>query len=320
MNEFELIAHYFAERKQSVRDDVILGIGDDCAILEVPSDQQLLISIDTLVNGVHFPENTDPFDIGYKALAVNLSDLAAMGARPAWFSLALTLPQLDQKWLQAFTKGLFHLAEEFQVQLVGGDTTRGPLALTIQVHGFVAKGKAVTRRGAQVGDLIYVTNNLGDAGLALQHIQGQIELTTDAIPLVTKHLNRPYPRVKEGLLLADYATTMIDLSDGLIADLDHILKQSKVGALINLAQLPLSSELKQALPHLEAVKLALSAGDDYELCFTIPENKRDEVERVMQAAQAKIHCIGVITAGEQLLLQENGQLLSKENLHGFSHF
>jgi len=320
MNEFELIAHYFAERKQNKRDEVILGIGDDCAILDLPQDKQLLMSMDTLVNGVHFPENTSPYDIGYKALAVNLSDLAAMGATPAWFSLALTLPNADKEWLSAFSEGLFALAEEFNVYLVGGDTSRGPLAITIQVHGFTPPGKAVTRRGAQVDDWIYVTNYLGDAGLALKYIQGQVQVSSNVLPLVLGQLNRPYPRVKEGLIVVNYATSMIDLSDGLISDLGHILKQSKVGALVNVAHLPLSPELKGSLTFSEAVKLALSAGDDYELCFTIPGDKKEKIEELMQKEGYIITCIGQITANQQLLFQEGNQLLDKGSLQGYSHF
>lgn len=320
MNEFELIAHYFSERKQNKRDEVILGIGDDCAILDLPQDKQLLMSMDTLVNGVHFPENTSSYDIGYKALAVNLSDLAAMGATPAWFSLALTLPHADKEWLSDFSEGLFALADEFNAYLVGGDTSRGPLAITIQVHGFTSPGKAVTRRGAQVDDLIYVTNYLGDAGLALKYIQGQVQVSSNVLPLVLRQLNRPYPRVKEGLIVADYATSMIDLSDGLISDLGHILKQSKVGALVNLAHLPLSPELKGSLTFSEAVKLALSAGDDYELCFTIPGDKKEHIEELMQKEGYRITCIGQITANQQLLFQEGNQLLDKGSLQGYSHF
>lgn len=317
MNEFALIAHYFAERKQSPRTDVVLGIGDDCAILTVPKEQQLLISIDTLVNGVHFPETTAAHDIGYKALAVNLSDLAAMGAQPAWFSLALTLPEVNKTWLREFSEGLFSLAAEFNIQLVGGDTTRGPLALTIQVHGFSPIGKALRRQGARIGDLIYVTNTLGDAGLALQHIQNKVELAPAVFAAVVQQLTRPYPRVKEGLLLVDYATAMIDLSDGLIADLRHILKQSQVGAQVDVNKLPLSWTLKQSLTHAEAVKLALSAGDDYELCFTIPAAKQAEVEALMHSAGSSICCIGQITAQQDLLLQG---LTVEEKLSGYSHF
>ncbi len=320
MNEFELIAHYFAEQKQVKRPDVILGIGDDCAILEVPKDQQLLMSMDTLVNGVHFPVNTSAYDIGYKALAVNLSDLAAMGATPAWFSLALTLPVLDKDWLSGFSEGLFALAQEFKVQLVGGDTTRGPLSITIQVHGFTPRGKVITRKGAKAGDLIYVSNSLGDAGLALQHILSQVNLPSSVFSSVLEQLNRPFPRIKEGLILADYATAMIDISDGLIADLDHILKQSKVGALVDVNTLPLSLELKQSLDFSAAVNLALTAGDDYELCFTIPADKKEQVEMHMDHEGYKIHCIGTITANEHLVLHLGEQVWDKGSLQGYTHF
>ncbi|RUR11344.1 thiamine-phosphate kinase [Legionella sp. km772] len=320
MNEFELIAHFFSERKQGMRDDVVLGIGDDCAVLTLPQDKHLLMSMDTLVQGVHFPETTQASDIGYKALAVNLSDLAAMGGTPAWFSLALTLPTVDKTWLHGFSEGLFGLAEEFNVHLVGGDTTRGPLSLTIQVHGFAPVGKAITRQGAGVGDLIYVTNNLGDAGLALKHIQGQLQLPIDRFVAVLAQLNRPYPRVKEGQLLAHYATAMIDLSDGLISDLGHILKQSKVGARVYVDKLPLSSALSHSLPFTEAVGLALSAGDDYELCFTIPAAKKEAVEALMLKAGGKITCIGEIISEPQLLLQKESEVFERGTLKGYSHF
>lgn len=320
MNEFELITHYFATHKQEPRSDVLLGIGDDCAILTIPTGQQLLVSIDTLVNGIHFPESTAPYDIGYKSLAVNLSDLAAMGATPAWFTLALTLPKADQQWLSSFSEGLFQLAEEFKIQLVGGDTTRGPLSITIQVHGFTPMGKALTRKGAQIGDWIYVTNHLGDAGLALQHLQKTIHLSADVFSRVSGALNRPYPRINEGLLLAKYATSMIDLSDGLISDLGHVLKHSRVGALIKLEQLPLSSALKEALPYSEAIKLALSAGDDYELCCTIPPAKKKEVEALMQREGYKMACIGQITGDQKLVLQQDNQLIEQGNLQGYIHF
>ncbi|MDI1352139.1 MAG: thiamine-phosphate kinase [bacterium] len=240
MNEFELITHFFANQHQPHRQDVVMGIGDDCAIVEVPQGQQLLVSMDTLVSGVHFPITTTPYDIGYKALAVNLSDLAAMGANPAWITLALTLPTADQQWLSSFKEGFFGLAKQFQVVLIGGDTTRGPLALTVQAHGFVPHGQAITRQNAQPGDLIYVTNTLGDAGLALKHLNHEVNIPSQFTELLLNRLNRPMPRVKEGLLLRNYATAMIDLSDGLISDLGHILKKSGVGALIHLDKIPLS--------------------------------------------------------------------------------
>jgi thiamine-monophosphate kinase len=316
MNEFELITHFFANKTPNQRQDVILGVGDDCAVLTVPQGQQLLISMDTLVQGVHFPESTPPYDIGYKALAVNLSDLAAMGAIPAWFTLSLTVPSLDKSWLSAFSDGLFELAQEFNLQLVGGDTTRGPLSITIQVHGFAPTGSAITRSGAKPGDLIYVTHTLGDAGLALQLL-----LDEKPVPAsILKQLNRPYPRVEEGLILREFASAMIDISDGLIADLSHILNQSKVGAVIHTEQLPLSEELTQAVDPAQAIQYALSAGDDYELCFTIPAHKREALQALMSVKQRIIHCIGQITETKELVVLQDNQPIEQKGLRGYSHF
>lgn len=320
MNEFTLIDKFFAQQKEKSRDDVALGIGDDCAILSMPLDHQLIVSIDTLVSGVHFPVTTCPYDIGYKALAVNLSDLAAMGATPAWFTLALTIPAMDEPWLSEFSDGLFHLAEQFNVQLIGGDTTRGPLSITIQVHGFTPVGKAVTRKDAKPGDLIYVTHTLGEAGLALQHIQGQVQLSSSVFESMLIQLNRPFPRIKEGLLLRLYATAMIDLSDGLLADIGHILKQSQVGALIEVDKLPVAEDLKRSLDSTAALKLALTAGDDYELCFTIPAQKKEEVEQLMHAELCPITCIGQITSTGQLELMHGNQPIAIGSMQGYSHF
>lgn len=320
MNEFALINNFFERQKQAFRQDVILGIGDDCALLQVPDAHQLVVSMDTLVSGVHFPESTPAYDIGYKALAVNLSDLAAMGATPAWFTLALTLPRVDIDWLTDFSAGLFKLAQQFNIQLIGGDTTRGPLTITIQAHGFVKPFKAVTRSGARPGDLIYVTNTLGDAGLALRAIQKKITLPDPVLSILQAQLNRPFPRIKEGLLLSAYASAMIDLSDGLISDLGHILKQSNTGALVHVTQLPLSKEVKNSVDLQTAVRLALSAGDDYELCFTIPAALKTQVGLKMKSAHCSIQCIGQVTNSGLLELYQDGQLLQENDLKGYSHF
>lgn len=259
MKEFELI-NKFLTKEAGKRDDVILGIGDDCAILRPSKNYDIAVSTDSLVAGVHFPPNTAPYDIGYKTLAANLSDLAAMGAEPCWATLALTLPEINAAWLKEFCAGFFTLLKQYNMQLIGGDTTRGPLSLTAQVYGFLLQGKALRRSGARPGDLIYVTGYLGDAGLALR--------------LPKKHflqkLNNPIPRIKEGIALRDIATSAIDISDGLAADLGHILEQSNVGATIYTDNLPLSKELLTAVSKEQAINLALSAGDDYELCFTTP--------------------------------------------------
>lgn len=306
--EFELIEQFF-KPQQVKRQDVALGIGDDCALLTVPADHQLAVSIDTLVAGIHFWENADPVDLGHKALAVNLSDLAAMGATPAWFTLALTLPQPDTAWLTKFCQGLFALARQYQVQLVGGDTTRGPLCITIQVHGFIPRGQAILRSGARPGDLVFVTGCLGDAGLALQ-------LRAAAPPSLQQKLHRPEPRIREGLLLRQLANSAIDISDGLAADLSHILSTSGVGATIQLEQLPLSTALLTHTDRPSAQMLALTAGDDYELCFTLPAEKSLLLEQSGIAAT----CIGVVEAQPGLrIVNASGEAIILEKA-GYQHF
>ncbi|MCK5876117.1 MAG: thiamine-phosphate kinase [Candidatus Marithrix sp.] len=267
MSEFDLIYRYFTN-KFPQRSDVELGIGDDAAICNVPSNMQLVTSIDTLIAGVHFPLTTTPEDIGYKALAVNLSDMAAMGATPVWMTLALTCPEVDAIWLQKFSQGLLELAQIHQVSLIGGDTTRGPLTITIQIAGLIPLNTAIKRSGAKPGDNIYVSGTLGDAGLGLAAITQQVALSKSAYKYMLSSLNRPIPRVQEGQSLLGIANSCIDISDGLIADLKHILDASKVGASLQIDNVPLSSMLCESVSHETALNLALSAGDDYELCFT----------------------------------------------------
>ncbi len=269
MTEFDVIARYFSQDFPK-RADVTLEIGDDAALCSMPPDMQLAIAIDTLVEGVHFPTMTRPEDIGYKALAVNLSDLAAMGATPAWMTLALTCPQVDEVWLTKFSAGLRELAKIAQISLIGGDTTSGPLTITVQVTGFVPPYAALQRRGAQPGDGIYVTGTLGDAGLGLASLQKRIVLPRPVLKFVESRLNRPTPRLHEGQALQRIANSAIDISDGLAADLGHILSASAVGASLQLENLPLSSALRDYLSPESAWNFALSAGDDYELCFTVP--------------------------------------------------
>jgi len=204
---------------------------------------ELVISMDTLVSGIHFPETTYPQDIGYKSLAVNLSDLAAMGAEPRWITLALTMPESDEAWLEKFMEGFSELAQQYMLDLIGGDLTRGPLSITVQVHGFVPVGKAIYRHGAQTGDLVFVSGVLGDAGLALRMLAEQALLTNKYNDYLLQRLNRPAPRISLGLALRDTASSAIDISDGLLADLGHILTASKKGAIIKTDQLPLSDAL-----------------------------------------------------------------------------
>jgi thiamine-monophosphate kinase len=298
LSEFDLIRNYFAHLGPS-RDDVILGVGDDCALLRVPAGYDLAVSIDTLVSGVHFLPDVNPEALGHKALAVSLSDLAAMGAAPAWATLALTLPEplpsARPDWVAAFCRGLDALARVHGVAVVGGDTSSGPLAISIQVHGFVPAGQAVRRRGARPGDLVCVSGTLGDAGLALRAILAGQPLSHD----LRARLERPTPRVASGLALRGQASAMIDCSDGLAADLGHILAASGVGADIVLADLPLSTEVAAAIAGTDW-GLPLASGDDYELCFTVPAAARATLPVLAQAAGCPLTVIGTIREGNDL--------------------
>jgi thiamine-monophosphate kinase len=315
MDEFELIAKFFTSQKIS-RADVILDIGDDCALLDIPADHHLAITTDTLVNGVHFPIETNAFDIGYKSLAVNLSDLAAMGATPAWVSLALTLPSLNETWLAEFSRGFFELARRHKVQLIGGDTTHGPLSITITAQGLIPKHQAIPRSGAKAGDFIYVTNTLGDAGLALLSIQNQTELPTK----ILARLNRPEPRIDIGIKLRNIASSAIDISDGLVSDLGHILKKSHVGANICVDHLPLSTTLREILSTEAAIAMALSAGDDYELCFTIHPGDETLLHNTLHKSGHAYTRIGTITANTELNLEFIDGRKYHGDAQGYQHF
>jgi thiamine-monophosphate kinase len=316
--EFSLIEKYFKDLT-SQRDDVFLGIGDDCALLTCQEGQAVAVSIDTLVEGVHFFADVDPTTLGHKSLAVGLSDLAAMGAKPAWFTLALTLPDVNEDWLQGFSQGLADLAKQFDVQLVGGDTTSGPLAISIQVHGHVDPKQSPKRSGAQVGDLIYVTGTLGDAGLALQAKLGQFSdknLSDASLQYLNTRLEKPSPRVEVGQQLLGLVTSAIDISDGLSADLSHILKASNVGATIELNQIPLSKSL-QEIDTETAYQQALTAGDDYELCFTVPVSKRQQLEASLDK-QCK--CIGYIEKEQGLRVKKLDDRIEQITGNGYDHF
>lgn len=291
-SEFEIIHHYFT-RDRSGRADVVLGIGDDAALLQVPPGAELVVGIDTLVAGVHFPAATSAAAIGHKALAVNLSDLAAMGAEPAWATLALTLPENDSAWLEQFASAFFALADRYGVQLVGGDTTQGPLTVTVQVHGFVPRGQALRRRGAAPGDRVYVTGTLGDAGLALQ-------MGASATTALQQRLDYPEPRIGAGLLLREHASAAIDISDGLLADLGHLLAADDLGATIRVDALPRSAEFLAAMEQMDSARqaylyeLPLCAGDDYELCFTVPAQHCTALETALGALTCGFTYIGTI--------------------------
>lgn len=311
--EFELIRRYFVNAT-ATRADVGLGIGDDCALLQVPDGQCLAVSIDTLVEGRHFLPGDAADHIGHKVLAVNLSDLAAMGARPAWATLALTLPTADEAWVQNFIGGFSRLAAGFDVQLIGGDTTRGPRSITCQVHGFVDSAAALRRSGARPGDRLFVSGSLGDAALALQRrLVGQP-------PCGLEHrLDRPKPRIALGRLLAGRATAAIDISDGLLSDLHHVCEASGVGARVELSRLPLSPAVEAACADRDW-QLPLSGGDDYELLFSVPDDRLDDVRCACAAEGQPIHAIGEITASPGVTLLHPDGHETLEGPNGFDHF
>ena len=319
-SEFALIDRYFAAPRRQ-RPDVVLGIGDDCALLIPPVGQQVAATMDTLVAGVHFFANADPTGLGHKALAVNLSDLAAMGATPAWAMLALTLPHADEDWLERFCQGLFALADRYDMQLVGGDTTHGPATLiTLQVQGFTPPGLALRRTGAQPDDGIYVTGTPGDAGLALAAAFGKVEVAPEYRGYLQQRLERPEPRIAQGLALRGIASAAIDISDGLAQDLGHILQRSGVGAQLEVDRLPLSRALAASLDRDTALRMALASGDDYELCFTAPPDRAALLTAVAADWDCRCTGIGIITEEPGLqLCRADGSAFPLERA-GYDHF
>jgi thiamine-monophosphate kinase len=302
--EFALIARHFVRLNAPTSPGVVLGIGDDCALLTPNPGLQLAVSCDMLVEGRHFLPDVAPAALGHKALAVNLSDLAAMGARPLGFTLALAVPAVDDAWLAAFAEGLFKLASTYGCPLVGGDTTRGPLNICITVFGEVRPGQALRRDAAQVGDDIYVSGCVGEARLALAHLQGEAWAVDAMATLPTKlrdRLERPTPRLALGQALSGMAHAAIDVSDGVAGDLGHILQASGVGADLRLADWPLTSELN-ALPEPLRLDCLLHGGDDYELLFTAPPSTRPAVNQAAQASNTPVQRVGTITRASGLRL------------------
>jgi thiamine-monophosphate kinase len=312
--EFALIDRIRA--RAATREGVILGIGDDAAILQVPAGRQLVVATDTLNAGVHFPHDTAPADIGWKALAVNLSDLAAMAAEPAWCTLSLSLPQGDVAWLEDFLDGFLALAAEHRVALVGGDTTRGPLSVCVTVHGFVEPGRALLRNAARVGDDIWVSGTLGDAGAALE----QWRRGEEHDEALRARLDRPTPRMALGLALAGCAHACIDISDGLLADLGHVCRASGVAAELDLEALPASDALRAAYEGEQRSTLQATGGDDYELCFTAPAGSLDDIAHLAAQAGTAVTWIGRIVAGEGVqVFDADGQAWSPSSV-GYEHF
>ncbi len=318
MDEFELIRRYFTQLTEP-RDDVALGIGDDAALLKPPRGHEVVVTTDTLVAGRHFPDDTDPQAIGWKSLAVNLSDLAAMGAEPRWFTLALTLRMADPEWLAGFAAGLGALAREAGVALVGGDTTQGALSITITAMGTVPAGKAVRRSGAKAGDAICVTGTLGDAALALHlgQAEGRGEARSTDLEKLRLRLNRPVPRVAVGKVLRGLAHAAIDLSDGLAGDLSHILEASGVGAEVRANKLPMSQAFKALSEPDTRLELQVSGGDDYELCVCLPPT---EVETLRKKLDVPLTEIGRVVKGKDLIvLDARGKKLAVQP-YGYRHF
>jgi len=345
--EFDLIGQYFTNKSVS-RDDVITGIGDDCAILSVPVGKQLVVTTDTMVRGIHFLPDADPADVAHKLVAVNISDIAAMGGQPAWASLALTLPDYDHAWLVAFSDCLHQQLHSYGVSLIGGDTTKGEMTLTLTLQGFVEQGKALRRQGAQAGDLIYCSGTIGDANAGLKllidannrtdlHPAGKGEaLLTDSDKdfLISRH-QRPTARVTTGQALIGIANSCIDLSDGLASDLKHILNASSrvtgmtLSANIELSALPLSSALQTYVSNTLWPQYALAGGDDYELLFTIPVENKAQLDKIMASENLPYTHIGeIISAGtaelldikEQRINYFNNKQLTTLALQGWDHF
>ena len=319
MGEFDLIKRYFS--RKSLQNDVSLSVGDDCAITSIPSGYQLAITTDTLVEGTHFLPSISPADLAYKSVAVNLSDLAAMGSTPTWMSLALTLPEIKEAWLAEFSQSLFAILDRYGVSLIGGDTTKGPLSITLTAQGFLPENQGLFRHQAKVGDWIFVSGFLGDsaAGLDLLLQNRKIENESDRY-FIQRHLH-PTPRVELGLALRSFSGCALDISDGLLADLGHILERSQVGAEIYLENLPLSRHLCTQYEQTQVEKFALTGGEDYELCFTVSEEKREEMEKVLRSQGIKVTCIGkILPQISGLNLLKNGEEVALPAHCGFDHF
>ncbi|MDP1602827.1 MAG: thiamine-phosphate kinase [Legionella sp.] len=317
MNEFSLIDVFF-KTGALTRDDVVFGIGDDAACLQVPSGTQLLVSTDTLVADVHFLSEWDAYDIAWKAVMVNVSDIAAMAATPCWLSLALTLPEFNHHWLTRFSEGLHAALQRFNISLIGGDTTRGPLSLTLTIHGLVPANKAVRRSGAKPGDTIWVSGEIGGAAQAVSFLKNDSFDATDMSVLLDKLLH-PNPRVDLSSILQRYATAAIDISDGLSADLNHICEASGVGASLSLSAIPIHPLVKKYQQD-QAVNFALCGGDDYELCFTVPDYHDKQFLDELKRAGLLCYPIGVIEDKPGLRLStDKGQCIAFMP-GGYSHF
>lgn len=316
MSEFELIRRYFTRATPSA----LLGVGDDAALLQASNGNVLAVSSDMLVSGTHFLPDANPYLLGHKTLAVNLSDMAAMGATPRWATLAIALPNADEAWLKEFTAGFFSLAQQHGVELIGGDTTRGPLNLCVTIIGEVQARQALRRSGAKIGDEIWVSGSLGDAALALAHLQGGIVLREDEYAACALRLHQPQPRVALGIALRGIASSAIDISDGLLADLGHILEASQAGARIDLISLPVSPTVRRSLNQTLGEQCVLSGGDDYELCFTAPRSFHTELLSISAKLNLPLTPIGEIVAGRECIVHDASGKPIKQERSGYDHF
>lgn len=315
IQEFSLISRYFTALG-GPSDNLQLGVGDDCALFSLPPGNQLAVTTDTLVESVHFPYNCDPQSLAQRALRVNLSDLAAMGGSPLGFQLGLTLPAADEIWLESFSRGLARDALAFACPLSGGDTTRGPLTITITLLGTVPSGQAMVRSGASAGDLVYVTGSLGDSRGGLEAIRNGL----DDCPHLLERYWRPQPRLRAGQLLREFASAALDISDGLLQDAGHIASQSGLACTIEAERLPLSSQLINRFGRATATRWALGSGDDYELCFTVPPERAAAMEQALGVAGETVTRIGVMSVGAGVTcVDARGEPIIPEET-GYAHF
>ncbi|QKM63957.1 thiamine-phosphate kinase [Polynucleobacter tropicus] len=330
LGEFDLIERFFKTpaASQASNSAINLGIGDDCALINPPSGEEIAITSDMLVEGRHFLKGADPEQLGRKALAVNLSDLAAMGAKPLGFNLSIALPSMNEQWLEAFSKGLFSIANQFACPLIGGDTTAGPLTISIATLGSTPPGKAIRRSGSKVDDEVWVSGTMGDARLTLAALRHEIDLPINDLQKIEHRMHQPTPRIELGLRLREIASAALDVSDGLLGDLQHILRQSQVDAEIFLERLPKSDVLKKQSIQTQN-QFAACGGDDYELCFTAPKNQHQTILEIGKALNLPLTCIGRIIhkkndSPQVHILNSDGKILSDTEaaqfLKSFDHF
>ena len=333
LGEFDLIQRFFKTGADSMAseksyDAVTLGIGDDCALIKPMAGEEIAITSDMLVEGRHFFAHANPEQLGYKALAVNLSDLAAMGVKPIGFTLSIALPEVNSSWLEAFAKGLFGIAQHYSCPLIGGDTTAGPLTISITAFGSIPSGKAIRRSGAKVDDDIWVSGTLGDARLTLAALRHEINVSKDDLNSIEHRMHQPSPRIELGIQLREIASAALDVSDGLLGDLRHILRQSQVDAEIELNQLPKSVTLQKQDLAIQN-QFAACGGDDYELCFTAPPSEREKIHNLSKTLNLPLTIIGKILPKNDVdikihLLDASGKKLSNTEaapfLNSFDHF